>query len=276
MKFPGTHPVLIPRLDLSKKIFDYRCYPVSKQELEAYVSDSDSESEWRGAVDMLSPWERERQRREREESRRVLLELKSVLGIRSSEGERDKRKLLLFSDKAMLGQVLTEDSDHHPESPDGPGSSSNHITQQPSEGEGAELEEGGGETVRDSTEDRQTDATVTEFCCGDSEITAEIQGKRGEEEEARLFQSDGLMDEEADPDGSHPLTSRVPTLSVIDRLTELHGTEVLSIGSALAAQVAARSHTFTHLQECTYGDSDEERGEIEEEGEKESRETAEK
>uniref|UniRef100_A0A673NFK2 Vezatin n=1 Tax=Sinocyclocheilus rhinocerous TaxID=307959 RepID=A0A673NFK2_9TELE len=70
-----------------------------EQELEAYVSDSDSETEWRGVTDMLSPWEQERQRREREESRRVLLELKSVLGIRTSDGARDKRKLLLFSDQ---------------------------------------------------------------------------------------------------------------------------------------------------------------------------------
>ncbi|KAB5542156.1 hypothetical protein PHYPO_G00088210 [Pangasianodon hypophthalmus] len=245
-----------------------------EQELEAYVSDSDSDSEWRGAVDMLSPWERERQRREREESRRVLLELKSVLGIRTSEGERDKRKLLLFSDKASVGKVATETSDHYPESSASPGctdlaaSASNHISQQPSGGEGEELEEGGEETERDSTEDREADAAVTEFCCGDSESAAETQDKRGEAEGTRLFQSDGLMDEEAGPDGSHPLTPRVPTLSVIDRLTELHGSEVLSIGSALAAQVAARSHTFTHLQECTYGDSDEEEEE-EEEGEKE-------
>lgn len=120
--------------------------------------------------------------------------------------------------------------------------------------------------MRDSMEDRETNVAVTEFCCGDSESAAETQDKTGEEEGTRLFQSDGLMTEEADPDGSHPLTPRVPTLSVIDRLTELHGSEVLSIGSALAAQVAARSHTFTHLQECTYGDSDEEE---EEEGEKE-------
>ncbi|XP_058272656.1 vezatin isoform X2 [Hemibagrus wyckioides] len=245
-----------------------------EQELEAYVSDSDSDSEWRGAVDMLSPWERERQRREREESRRVLLELKSVLGIRTSEGERDKRKLLLFSDKAAVGQVATETSDHHPESSAGPGctdlaaSASNHISQQSSGGEGEELKEDGGEAVRDSMEDRETDVAVTEFCCGDSESAAETQDKTGEEEGTRLFQSDGLINEEADPDGSHPLTPRVPTLSVIDRLTELHGSEVLSIGSALAAQVAARSHTFTHLQECTYGDSDEEEKE-EEEGEKE-------
>lgn len=83
------------------------------QELEAYVSDSDSETEWRGAVDMLSPWEQERQRHEREESRRVLLELKSVLGIRTSDGERDKRKLLLFSDQGTtctntLGFVILQ------------------------------------------------------------------------------------------------------------------------------------------------------------------------
>lgn len=125
--------------------------------------------------------------------------------------------------------------------------------------------EGGGEILHGSTEDRETDVPVTEFCCGDSEIAAETQEKRGEEEGTQLFQSDGLMDEEAGPDGSHPLTPRVPTLSVIERLAELHGSEVLSIGSALAAQVAARSHTFTQLQECTYGDTDEEDDEKEEE-----------
>lgn len=58
---------------------------------------------------MLSPSELERQRREREESRRVLLELKSVLGIRASDGERDKRKRLLFSDQGThtIGAVIT-------------------------------------------------------------------------------------------------------------------------------------------------------------------------
>lgn len=171
---------------------------------------------------------------------------------------------MCFRVPAALGHVATETSDHSPESSASPdtdlaaSSASNHISQQPSGVEGEELEEGGEETARDSTKDRETDATVTEFCCGDSESTAETQGKRAEEEGTRLFQSDGLMDEEAGPDGSHPSTPRVPTLSVIDRLTEMHGSEVLSIGSALAAQVAARSHTFTHLQECTYGDSDEE------------------
>lgn len=76
------------------------------QEWEAYVSDSDSDGEDRGSwSDMLSPEERERQRREREESRRVLSELKAVLGFRASEGERMKRKQLLFNDQGLHGPM---------------------------------------------------------------------------------------------------------------------------------------------------------------------------
>lgn len=72
------------------------------KEWEAYVSDSDSDGEGRGSwPDMLSPVDRERQRREREESRRVLFELKAVLGFRASEGERMKRKQLLFDDQGL-------------------------------------------------------------------------------------------------------------------------------------------------------------------------------
>lgn len=66
------------------------------------MSDSDSDGEGGGSwTDILSPEERERQRREREESRRVLSELKAVLGFRASEGERMKRKQLLFSDQGL-------------------------------------------------------------------------------------------------------------------------------------------------------------------------------
>lgn len=57
---------------------------------------------------MLSPEERERQRREREESRRVLFELKAVLGFRASEGERMKRKQLLFSDQGLHRGLTSE------------------------------------------------------------------------------------------------------------------------------------------------------------------------
>lgn len=66
------------------------------------MSDSDSDAEGRDSwSDVLSPEERERQRREREESRRVLSELKAVLGFRASEGERMKRKQLLFNDQGL-------------------------------------------------------------------------------------------------------------------------------------------------------------------------------
>ena len=76
------------------------------QEWEAYVSDSDSDGEGRGSwSDMFSPEERERQRREREESRRVLSELKAVLGFRASEGERMKRKQLLFNDQGLHSPI---------------------------------------------------------------------------------------------------------------------------------------------------------------------------
>lgn len=225
-----------------------------EQELEAYVSDSDSETEWRGAADMLSPWELERQRHEREESRRVLLELKSVLGIRTSDGERDKRKLLLFSDQAALAPFAKDTSETDTNSLEPHNSlesmttTGNHVSQQGEENESERQTE-----ILRGAEGEQ----VTEFCCGDSEVTGAAKDT-GEEtaEETQLFQSDGLIDDEHD--GTHPLTPRVPTLSVIDRLTELHGSEAISFSSALAAQVAARSHTFAQMQECTYGDSEEE------------------
>ncbi len=125
----------------------------------------------------------------------------------------------------------------------------NHVSQQ-GENEREEQTEilSGAERERDS---------VTEFCCGDAEVTGAAKETRDETaEETQLFQSDGLIDE--GHDGTHPLTPRVPTLSVIDRLTEMHGSEAISFNSALAAQVAARSHAFTHMQECTYEDSEEE------------------
>lgn len=126
----------------------------------------------------------------------------------------------------------------------------NHFSQQGEENESEQ------QTEVLSGADREKDS-VTEFCCGDSDVTGAAKDASEETaEETQLFQSDGLIEDEHD--GTHPLTPRVPTLSVIDRLTELHGSEAISFSSSLAAQVAARSHTFTHMQESTYGDSDEE------------------
>ncbi|KAG5830409.1 hypothetical protein ANANG_G00310310 [Anguilla anguilla] len=79
-----------------------------EQELEAYASsDSDCDSDWRGAPwDPPPPRERERRRRGREESRPVLLELKSVLRLRASEGERQRWKQLLFREEAAARTTL--------------------------------------------------------------------------------------------------------------------------------------------------------------------------
>jgi len=67
--------------------------------LEAYVDYSDTENEYkREDFYCFSQEERERQERERQESKRVLQELKSVLGFKASEIERQKWKQLLFSD----------------------------------------------------------------------------------------------------------------------------------------------------------------------------------
>uniref|UniRef100_A0A8C6ZQJ8 Vezatin n=1 Tax=Nothoprocta perdicaria TaxID=30464 RepID=A0A8C6ZQJ8_NOTPE len=76
-----------------------------EQELEAYVDDSDMDNEYKKEdFYCFSQEERERQKREREESKRVLQELKSVLGFKASEAERQKWKQLLFSDHGVKSE----------------------------------------------------------------------------------------------------------------------------------------------------------------------------
>ncbi|XP_045319316.1 vezatin isoform X8 [Leopardus geoffroyi] len=73
-----------------------------EQELEAYVDDIDMDSDFRkDDFYYLSQEDRDRQKREHEESKRVLQELKSVLGFKASEAERQKWKQLLFSDHGV-------------------------------------------------------------------------------------------------------------------------------------------------------------------------------
>uniref|UniRef100_A0A8C7NRG2 Vezatin n=1 Tax=Oncorhynchus mykiss TaxID=8022 RepID=A0A8C7NRG2_ONCMY len=208
-----------------------------EQELEAYVSDSEDENGWAGSVvDMLSPEERERHRREREESRRVLSELKAVLGQRASEGERRKWKQLLFND-----QGLAPPTHNAPLCLCRSFSSLSLIS--------CEAEE----------------KALTEFCCGEAEEKGE-EGEGSVPGRAQLYQYDGLPDQGAGLNGPDLLLQpRIPAITVMDRLTELHGSAALSFNSALAAQVAARSHTFANMEEQTFGDSGEE-----DEGEKRS------
>ncbi|XP_072233269.1 vezatin isoform X2 [Leuresthes tenuis] len=272
---PPSYPLILDRDPVPEEL-----------DLEAYVSDSDSDGEGRGSwSDILSPEERERQRREREESRRVLSELKAVLGFRASEGERMKRKQLLFNDQAAASpSVLSESSDPAILLSDAPPSAGsmeagneegNHLSERSAGNEG---EEGEGRDDR-ARPDPSTDP-VTEFSCGSEE--GELGGtsvcSRGGGGASELHQYDGIMEEEEEEEGEGQngldcfLKPKISSVSVMDRLTEMHGSETLSFSSTLAAQVAARSHSLITMEEQTFGDDDEE----EEEEEESDRRTPEK
>ncbi|XP_069556509.1 vezatin isoform X1 [Brachyistius frenatus] len=269
---PPSYPLILDRDPVPEEL-----------EWEAYVSDSDSDGDGGGSwPDMLSPEERERQRREREESRRVLSELKAVLGFRASEGERMKRKQMLFNDQAAVkpsGQAESSDGASKPSgAPSSAGSvetdddddddeAGNHLSERSAGNEG-EDEEG-----RDG---RATPDPVTEFSCGveDGESRGpSVCSRGGGGGESELHQYDGVVEEDGEERGEGEgqngldcfLKPRVPTVSVMDRLTEIHGSQALIFSSALAAQVAARSHSLINMEEQTFEDEEEEEEEEEEE-----------
>ncbi|XP_047246193.1 vezatin isoform X2 [Girardinichthys multiradiatus] len=243
---PPSYPLILDRDPVPEEM-----------ELEAYVSDSDSDGEGRGSwSDMLSPEERERQRREREESGRVLSELKAVLGFRASEGERMKRKQMLFSDQAAASpSVLTQSPD--PAAPGSVGTAGtgaeegNYLSECPAGNKG---EEGEGK------DDRVRPDPVTEFSCGLEERELGGPSVCGGGGASELHQYDGVMEEEEERQNGLDcfLKPRIPAVSVMDRLTGLHGSETLSFSSALAAQVAARSQSLVNMEEMMFGDEDEE------------------
>ncbi|XP_026218250.1 vezatin isoform X1 [Anabas testudineus] len=260
---PPSYPLILDRDPVPEEL-----------EWEAYVSDSDSDGEGRGSwTDMLSPEERERQRREREESRHVLSELKAVLGFRASEGERMKRKQLLFNDQAAVApSACSESSDFAAEPSDAPASlgpvetsdgERNHLSESSAGKEG----EGKDGRVRP---DPSTEP-VTEFSCGLEAQGGDLGGcsvcTRGGGGASELHQYDGVVEEGQSQNGLDCfLKLKVPAVSVMDRLTELHGSEALSFSSALAAQVAARSHSLVNMEEQTFGDDEEDDEEGESDG----------
>ncbi|XP_077956638.1 vezatin isoform X2 [Gasterosteus aculeatus] len=246
---PPSYPLILDRDPVPEEL-----------EWEAYVSDSDSDGEGGGSwSDTLSPEERERQRREREESRRVLSELKAVLGFRASEGERMKRKQLLFNDQAAATPSAPDESPDTVttllEAPTPLGSAER------GDDEGNHLSEcsagNGGEALDASAE------PVTEFSCGPEEKDGYLGGTlvcaRGGGGASELHQYDGGLEEGGSQNGLDCcLKPKGPAVSVMDRLTEIHGSEALSFSSALAAQVAARSHSLIAMEEQTFGDEEEE------------------
>ncbi|XP_078021197.1 vezatin isoform X1 [Epinephelus lanceolatus] len=262
---PPSYPLILDRDPVPEEL-----------EWEAYVSDSDSDSEGSGSwCDILSPEERERQRREREESRRVLSELKAVLGFRASEGERMKRKQLLFKDQAAVTpSARSNTSDPVTKLSDAPATlgsvesgdeEGNHFSECSAGNEGEEGEGRDGRVRPDPSAE-----PVTEFSCGSEVKEGDLVGTsvctRGGGGASELHQYDGVLEEGEGQNGLDCFVKpKVPAVSVMDRLTELHGSEALSFSSALAAQVAARSHSLIAMEEQTFGDDEEDDDEEENE-----------
>uniref|UniRef100_A0A8C5RFM5 Vezatin n=1 Tax=Laticauda laticaudata TaxID=8630 RepID=A0A8C5RFM5_LATLA len=103
----NKHCPTVPLMQATVHIEDKDPVP-EEQELEAYVDDIDMDECKKDDFYYFSLEDRQRQKREREESKRVLQELKSVLGFKASEAERQKWKQLLFSDQAAMNTSTSE------------------------------------------------------------------------------------------------------------------------------------------------------------------------
>ncbi|XP_052021390.1 vezatin isoform X3 [Apodemus sylvaticus] len=227
-----------------------------EQELEAYVDDIDIESEFRkDDVYHLSQEDRERQKREQEESRRVLQELKSVLGFKASEAERQKWKQLLFSDHAVLKSLSPVDPVE---------SVSNSETRMNSDTE--KVNSNATEETSKPCASNQEDSR-TEYVCdgppeGQSTDTSADEGLllRGAEETACYQREREARSPPAAAAGATtpPAPGDSLQLSIKQRLARLQLSPEFTFSAGLAAEVAARSLSFTTMQEQTFGDEEEE------------------
>ncbi|KAB1270494.1 Vezatin, partial [Camelus dromedarius] len=229
-----------------------------EQELEAYVDDIDMDSDFRkDDFYYLSQEDRERQKREHEESKRVLQELKSVLGFKASEAERQKWKQLLFSDHAVLKSLSPVD-------PVEPISNSEPSVDSDMGKVGKnDAEE---ENSKPSTTDNEI-SSRTEYLCENP-----LEGKNKDSstnevflqgaEERMYYQFEGEDEsQQADVGGlapAHPTPRDSSQPSIKQRLAQLHLSPDFTFTAGLAAEVAARSLSFTTMQEQTFGDEEEE------------------
>ncbi|MEJ1277095.1 vezatin adherens junctions transmembrane protein [Cricetulus griseus] len=229
-----------------------------EQELEAYVDDIDIESEFRkDDLYHLSEEDKERQKREQEESRRVLQELKSVLGLKASEAERQKWKQLLFSDHAVLTSLSPVDPVESVSNSETPmNSDTGKVTRNDTEEENSEP------STRDIERNR------TEFVC---DSPPEGENKGASENEAFLQGTEERMSYQCESGAEFPQAAAAaagatapPTprdslqLSIKQRLARLQLSPEFTFTAGLAAEVAARSLSFTTMQEQTFGDEEEE------------------
>lgn len=228
-----------------------------EQELEAYVDDIDLESEFRkDDLYHLSPEDKERQKHEQEESRRVLQELKSVLGFKASEAERQKWKQLLFSDHAVLKSLSPVDPME---------SVSNSET--PMHSETGKVNRSGTEEEGSEPSPRDPEGNRTEFVCDsppkdENKDTCRNEAYLRGAEERMFYQCESEAESPqaaAAAGAAAPPTPRDSLqLSIKQRLARLQLSPEFTFTAGLAAEVAARSLSFTTMQEQTFGDEEEE------------------
>ncbi|KAF3814566.1 hypothetical protein GH733_017724 [Mirounga leonina] len=229
-----------------------------EQELEAYVDDIDMDSDFRkDDFYYLSQEDRERQKREHEESKRVLQELKSVLGFKASEAERHKWKQLLFSDHAMLKSLSPVDpvepiSNSEPSVDSDMGTVGKNDTEE--------------ENSKPSTADNEI-SSRTEYL---SENPLDSKNKDNSANDVFLQGAEERVcyqcesEEECQQADVGSLSTAHPTArdffqpSIKQRLARLQRSPDFTFTAGLAAEVAARSLSFTTMQEQTFGDEEEE------------------
>lgn len=205
----------------------------------------------------LSQDDRERQKREHEESKRVLQELKSVLGFKASEAERQKWKQLLFSDHAVLKSLSPVD----PVEP---------ISNSEPSVDSDMGEVGKNDTEEENSKPSTTDSELssrTEYLCENpldgknkDNLTSEVfcQGI----DERVCYQCESEDESQQTDTGS--LATAYSTArdslqpSIKQRLARLQLSPDFTFTAGIAAEVAARSLSFTTIQEQTFGDEEEE------------------
>uniref|UniRef100_UPI00398E5C5E vezatin n=1 Tax=Pristiophorus japonicus TaxID=55135 RepID=UPI00398E5C5E len=228
-----------------------------EQELEAYVEESDSDGEFKGGIfNYLSPEKREKEKREREESRRVLQELKSVLGFKASELERQKWKQLLFNDHAALRTIPSADL--------------MQLLGVPPALQEVDANEQGRKGCDDNCQqadfNRLSTVSDSQECCRSMgpdcmDVYLTPCSKETDPSDTAgigdVDRSSACCSETIEAAEQATVCEQLQT-AVEQTLSERHGPVSLHFTSALAAQAAARSHAFACLQEQTFGDDEEE------------------
>ncbi|XP_015668207.1 vezatin isoform X2 [Protobothrops mucrosquamatus] len=253
----NKHCTTVPLTQPTVHIEDKDPVP-EEQELEAYVDDTDMDECKRDDFYYFSLEDTQRQKCEREESKRVLQELKSVLGFKASEAERQKWKQLLFSDQVNTSTLencvpnseLLKNSDRD--------------KQDCSKNENLE------ETISDhkmnvpKNEKGKVEYLFDGLGVNEHDVVAIAASPEVEKRTCSQCNGEG---EESKQSAVGRVSMIEPSenkqSSIKQRLAELHISTDFNFTSGLAAQVAAKSLTFRTMKEQMFGE-DEEAMEIQE------------